>query len=336
MDSLLCEFRFVADEAVGPHGLHCVGEPEEEISCETGVDCPVDCEYNDWKDWGECEAMPCGPSKKLRSRTKQAARYGGKACDGNASQEEECFIQDVKIIECDENGKPVTTTTTTTSTSTLTTTTTFTTTTVTTTVTTTTTSFADVALTTVALSANSAASAASAAANITVDGTMVIDVSPSAEGFSNDSAAVESVKETIAQEAGVSTDAVIIKTVAVEATPASLLSLGSRPRRKRRETPGTVKIEYEIVPQLNNKNANDVMNSLDEATQSDEVPQQLETSLARHNSPYTVKVTEMDTKEVSKKDRHTIRESVLHSGGPSMFEWHVLATCPLVLLWLMR
>jgi hypothetical protein len=31
-----------------------------------------------------------------------------------------------------------------------------------------------------------------------------------------------------------------------------------------------VKIEYEIVPQLNNKNANDVMNSLDEATQSDE------------------------------------------------------------------
>jgi len=165
---------------------------------------------------------------------------------------------------------------------------------------------------------------------------MVIDVSPSAEGFSNDSAAVESVKETIAQEAGVSTDAVIIKTVAVEATPASLLSLGSRPRRKRRETPGTVKIEYEIVPQLNNKNANDVMNSLDEATQSDEVLQQLETSLARHNSPYTVKVTEMDTKEVSKKDRHTIRESVLHSGGPSMFEWHVLATCPLVLLWLMR
>lgn len=50
------------------------------------------------------------------------------------------FFKDAKIIECDENGKPVTTTTTTTSTSTLTTTTTFTTTTVTTTVTTTTTS----------------------------------------------------------------------------------------------------------------------------------------------------------------------------------------------------
>ena len=25
---------------------------QEEISCETGVDCPVDCEYNDWKDFG--------------------------------------------------------------------------------------------------------------------------------------------------------------------------------------------------------------------------------------------------------------------------------------------
>ena len=34
--------------------------------------------------------------------------------------------------------------------------------------------------------------------------------------------------------------------------------------------PGTVKVVYEIVPQLNNKNANDVMNSLDAATQSDE------------------------------------------------------------------
>ena len=30
----------------------------------------------------------------LAFRTKQPARYGGKACDGNASQEEECFIPD--------------------------------------------------------------------------------------------------------------------------------------------------------------------------------------------------------------------------------------------------
>ena len=28
------------------------------------------------------------------ARTKQPARYGGRACDGNASQEEECFVPD--------------------------------------------------------------------------------------------------------------------------------------------------------------------------------------------------------------------------------------------------
>jgi len=311
-------FRFVADEAVGPHGLLCLGEPQEEMGCETGVECPVDCEYNDWKDWGPCEPMPCGPSKKLRSRTKQPARYGGKACDGNASQEEECFIPDVQIIECDENGKPVTTTTTTTSTSTLTTTTTFTTTTVTSTATTTTTSFADVALTTVGLSADSAAAAASAAASVTVEGVEVLDVSPSAEGFVADSQALEAVKESIAQEAGVSTDAVIIKSAKVEEAPgASLLSLGSRPRRKRRETPGQVKVEYEIVPQLNNKKPDDVLNSLD-AIEESKASEMVENSLVRNSAPYTVKVSSMSTKEVSKTDRHTVREAGLHSGSSSV------------------
>jgi len=328
-------FRFVADEAVGPHGLLCLGEPQEEMGCETGVECPVDCEYNDWKDWGPCEPMPCGPSKKLRSRTKQPARYGGKACDGNASQEDECFIPDVQIVECDENGKPVTTTTTTTSTSTLTTTTTFTTTTVTSTATTTTTSFADVALTTVGLSADSAAAGASAAASVTVEGVEVLDVSPSAEGFVADSRALKAVKESIAQEAGVSTDAVIIKSAKVEEAPsASLLSLGSRPRRKRRETPaGQVKVEYEIVSQLNNKKPDDVLNSLD-AIEESKASEMVENSLVRNSAPYAVKVSSMSTKEVSKTDRHTVREARLHSGSSSMG----MALLPLAyqVLWLWR
>ncbi len=62
-------FRFVADEAVGPHGLPCSGgskdamDPvaqdfrmtkgpgslQEDEYCDGGGLCPVDCQFNDWK-----------------------------------------------------------------------------------------------------------------------------------------------------------------------------------------------------------------------------------------------------------------------------------------------
>ncbi|CAK9106121.1 unnamed protein product [Durusdinium trenchii] len=311
-------FRLVAKEAVGPHGAECTGKPKEEEYCDPGSECPVDCAFNDWKEWGPCEAMPCG-AKKVRARTQQPALYGGKACDGNTSQEEECIIPDAKIVECDENGKPVTTTTTTTITSISTTTLTTTTTTITSTQTTTTTS-ANITSTVL----NDSASAA-IAATVTVEGTEVLEVS-NANDFVKDTEALEAIREAIAQEAQVSTDAVVIISVTiVQESGASLLSLGSRPRRKRLESPsGRVEIKYEIMPL--NKTVDQVLDTLDQVDTVEAV-ETFETALAHHNAKYVVEVSSSETKAVSKEDGHTVREVHLDSAASPL-------VLPFVPVWL--
>eukprot|EP00913_Durusdinium_trenchii_P000945 g874.t1 len=275
-------FRLVAKEAVGPHGAECTGKPKEEEYCDPGSECSSN-----------------------RDRTQQPALYGGKACDGNTSQEEECIIPDAKIVECDENGKPVTTTTTTTITSISTTTLTTTTTTITSTQTTTTTS-ANITSTVL----NDSASAA-IAATVTVEGTEVLEVS-NANDFVKDTEALEAIREAIAQEAQVSTDAVVIISVTIE-SGASLLSLGSRPRRKRLESPsGRVEIKYEIMPL--NKTVDQVLDTLDQVDTVEAV-ETFETALAHHNAKYVVEVSSSETKAVSKEDGHTVREVHLDSAA---------------------
>ncbi|CAJ1335935.1 unnamed protein product [Effrenium voratum] len=324
-------FRFVADEAKGPHGIPCAGPPQEDEFCQTGSECPVDCAFNDWKDWGLCEVMPCGPSKKLRSRTKQSARYGGKPCDGNASQEEDCTVPDAKIIECDENGQPVTSTTTTvTFTSTITSTTitntsttvtsteTATSTTVTTTAPPSTTTAPDIAVTTVGLTADAAATAVAAAAPVSVRGSQVMEVNDP-DTFAKDPSALKALKEAIAQEVGVSMDAVIIKGAKVESQEgqASLLSLGARRAKVRRQSPkGAVNLTFEIVPALNNKTVDEVMDAVDNLD-PEEVEETNERALIRNNAKYSVQMGPSETQAISKISGKPVRESQTHSGVQS-------------------
>ncbi|CAE7417129.1 HMCN1 [Symbiodinium sp. CCMP2592] len=279
-------FRFVADEARGPHGQACHGQPQEEEFCNPGNACPVDCAFNDWKDWGACEPMPCGPAKKLRARTKLAARYGGKPCDGNATEVEECTVPGGRVIECDENGKPVTSTSTTmTTTTTLTTTTrTNTTTTITATSTTTqtvtnttttpsTTTPAPIVVTTVGLNPESAAAAVAASAEESVQGSEELEVTDP-DKFVKDPAAKEALKEAIAQEVGVSVDAVIIKGETVEPQAPAVLLQSHGGKARRRETPsGRVNVSYEIVPQMSGKTVDEVMDKMEHMDPQEAFPQ---------------------------------------------------------------
>lgn len=79
-------------EAYGPLGLNCTGEPSEEELCDTELPCPIDCQFEDWGDWGKCQLQPCGPAQRLRSRERGSAQFGGAPCLGNLSEVEDCEI----------------------------------------------------------------------------------------------------------------------------------------------------------------------------------------------------------------------------------------------------
>lgn len=343
-------FRFVADEARGPHGQACHGQPQEDEYCNPGNACPVDCAFNDWKDWGACEPMPCGPAKKLRARTKLAARYGGKPCEGNATEVEECTVPGGRVIECDENGKPVTSTSTTfTTTTTLTTTTrTNTTTTVTATSTTTqtitnttttpsTTTAAPIVVTTVGLNPESAAAAVAAKSEEAVQGSEELEVADP-EKFVKDPAAKEALKEAIAQEVGVSVDAVIIKGETVEPQAPAVLLQSHGGKARRRETPsGRVNVSYEIVPQMSGKTVDEVMDKM-EHLDPQEVAEVHEKSLLRNNAAkYSVKVEDTKTVVVSKSTGNTVREADPLKSGSSAVAWSapvvVWTLCQHLYLW---
>eukprot|EP00439_Symbiodinium_sp_Y106_P031412 s2888_g3.t1 len=83
---------WVAEKAYGPLGLNCTGEPSEEELCDTELPCPIDCQFEDWSDWGKCQLQPCGPAQRLRSRERGSAQFGGAPCKGNLSEVEDCEI----------------------------------------------------------------------------------------------------------------------------------------------------------------------------------------------------------------------------------------------------
>ncbi|CAE7315846.1 Hmcn1 [Symbiodinium pilosum] len=311
-------FRFVADEARGPNGKACKGQPQEEEFCNPDVACPVDCIFNDWKDWGACEPMPCGPAKKLRARTKLAARYGGRPCEGNSTEVEECTIEGGRVIECDDNGKPITTTLTTTTLTSTTTTTTLTNTTTTVTDTSTTT-LTTTNTTTTRTGLEAVAVATAAASEESVRGSEVLEVA-SPEKFVLDAAAKKAVKEAIAQEVGVSVDAIIIKDLAIQPqAPAVLLQThGSKARR--RETPtGRVNITYEIVPQMSGKTVDEVMDAMDHLAPQEAADMHDKMFLKNNVQTYNPKVEDTKTVVVSKSTGNTVREAEpMHGGACSM------------------
>ncbi|CAJ1456821.1 unnamed protein product [Effrenium voratum] len=69
-------------------GRSCSGAHEHSEDCETNI-CPVDCQWNDWKDWGGC-SKSCGGGKELRTREMTPGNSAGKSCDGERSVVRDC------------------------------------------------------------------------------------------------------------------------------------------------------------------------------------------------------------------------------------------------------
>ncbi|CAE7454308.1 rlmJ [Symbiodinium sp. CCMP2456] len=88
----LARSRLPSVHAYGPLGLNCTGDPSEEELCDTELPCPIDCQFEDWGDWGKCQLQPCGPAQRLRSRERGSAQFGGAPCLGNLSEVEDCEI----------------------------------------------------------------------------------------------------------------------------------------------------------------------------------------------------------------------------------------------------
>ncbi|CAJ1445959.1 unnamed protein product, partial [Effrenium voratum] len=86
------KIRKSAAKAYGPLGRNCTGQPLQEEACDTHTHCPIDCEFEDWADWGSCQLQPCGSAKRLRSREKGVAQFGGAPCMGNTSEVEDCEV----------------------------------------------------------------------------------------------------------------------------------------------------------------------------------------------------------------------------------------------------
>jgi len=73
-------------------GTTCTGPHRETKPCEV-VPCPINCDWGDWKDWGDCN-MPCGQGRNDRTRTIAThSQYGGDPCEGPDLEEGTCEIK---------------------------------------------------------------------------------------------------------------------------------------------------------------------------------------------------------------------------------------------------
>jgi len=80
---------------VEEHGGTCSGESIEYEECST-VECPVDCEWNDWQ-IGVC-SEECGGGLRTNTRTpKVEADHGGEECQGSSSITESCNVHECPV-----------------------------------------------------------------------------------------------------------------------------------------------------------------------------------------------------------------------------------------------
>eukprot|EP00441_Pelagodinium_beii_P048005 CAMPEP_0197624826 /NCGR_PEP_ID=MMETSP1338-20131121/4350_1 /TAXON_ID=43686 ORGANISM="Pelagodinium beii, Strain RCC1491" /NCGR_SAMPLE_ID=MMETSP1338 /ASSEMBLY_ACC=CAM_ASM_000754 /LENGTH=1716 /DNA_ID=CAMNT_0043195061 /DNA_START=154 /DNA_END=5304 /DNA_ORIENTATION=+ len=70
-------------------GEKCVGVAEQEADCNM-IDCPVNCEWDEWRDWEACP-VTCDGAVRAKTRTKRVQeRSGGIPCAGNSTEKEYC------------------------------------------------------------------------------------------------------------------------------------------------------------------------------------------------------------------------------------------------------
>jgi len=76
----------------GSHGgKECSGDSSQESPCPQTTECPLDCRFGEWTEWGACNAT-CGSGHKTKTRTLRQAENGGVAnCpDGDTETAEQC------------------------------------------------------------------------------------------------------------------------------------------------------------------------------------------------------------------------------------------------------
>jgi len=137
------------------------------------------------------------------------------------------------------------------------------------------------------------------------------------EAFAHDPDAQKSLKEAIAQEVGISVDAVIITDESVEPeAPAVLLQSHGNKARRREAPSGRVSIKYEIVPQVSGKSIDEVMDTLEHLTPEEVADVHQKTLLRNNGTKYGVKVDDTKTVVVSKSTGNTVRKAdPLHGGA---------------------
>ncbi|KAK3592034.1 hypothetical protein CHS0354_019289 [Potamilus streckersoni] len=70
------------------NGTPCPGKSEETESCNT-FSCPVDGDWKQWEEWGEC-SVTCGKGVQTRTRECITPLYGGADCSGPAEESRNC------------------------------------------------------------------------------------------------------------------------------------------------------------------------------------------------------------------------------------------------------
>ncbi|XP_052793992.1 SCO-spondin-like [Mya arenaria] len=75
-------------------GFPCKGHEEETVSCDTGMNCPIDGQWGPWFAWSKCsQTCGIGEIERRRECTNPKPQYGGKTCIG----------PDMDIGQCDTN-----------------------------------------------------------------------------------------------------------------------------------------------------------------------------------------------------------------------------------------
>lgn len=69
-------------------GKPCVGESRKTQTC-NDIKCPVDGKWSKWSDWEEC-SKTCGGGTRSRSRNCEGPFFGGKDCNGEPTETENC------------------------------------------------------------------------------------------------------------------------------------------------------------------------------------------------------------------------------------------------------